>query len=331
MHRRPHLIALLATMLLVGGVLTGCSGGALPGHGGASGNDAAELAEDTCWTGDLLGSDPQEARRLSSRYAVAYPVVAQAIATWPSFARRVRCDRDHQVEVYKVLRLPDLEPKLGDYAALLRTQAPLYATVSRSVARGCMGAALARAVAKAGLPGAVMAPVLPEGASLGWAPAPPGPWSKGVREFACTLTWRQPSSTRYAAVFTGHFPTGSRTCIDSHALVYVDCAREHDRERIAVIDARDAVATGAFPGPKAIRNAFGGRSLAVSDATYRRLDAACTAYLRAISSTRKLTGVANIDVDEWPASDGAYPIYCEADRSPDEKSLITQGSVYDRG
>jgi hypothetical protein len=329
---RPHLIAVVAGVLLASSVLllAGCSGGSLPGRGGGSGTDAAELAEGTCWTGDLLGSDPQDTLRLSKEYDVAYPAVARAIAAWPSFSRRVPCDREHQVEVYKVLRLPELDQKLTGYGTLLRAQTPLHDTVSRSVARGCMSESLARAVGKAGLPGGVMEPVLPTGAALGWAPAPPSRWTNGVHEFACTLTWQQPASTRYAAVFTKHFPTGSRTCIDSDALVYVDCARPHDRERIAVIDAAEAVAAGAFPGKGAIRNGFGGRSLAVSDARYRQLDAACTAYLRAISSTKKLTGVANIDVDEWPAADGSYPIYCEADRSPDEKSLITQGSVYDR-
>ena len=74
----------------------------------------------------------------------------------------------------------------------------------------------------------------------------------------------------------------------------------------------------------------GRRYLDIGDAAYAKLDAACTAYLRAISSTRKLTGIANVDVDEWPTPEGSYPIYCDSDRRPDQKSLITQGSVYDR-
>jgi hypothetical protein len=326
-------LRVLAALLVLLTLTAGCSAGELPGAGGSSGNGAgpADFAEGTCWTADLLGADPQDVLKMSARYDVPYLVAAHAIATWPAFAHGVSCAKDHAVEVYKVVRLPDLDAQLGDYAALLRRLTPLYDTVARSVAQGCMTETLAKAATKSGLPGAVMRPALPPGASLGWAPAPPEVWSKGVREFGCTLTWSEPQSTRYQAVFTKGLPTGKRTCIDSQALQYVDCARGHDRERIAVIEAADAVAAGAFPGPKAIRDGVGGRHLDVDDATYARLDAACTAYLRSISTTRKLTGVANVDVDEWPTPDGSYPIYCDADRRPDQKSLVTRGSVYDRG
>jgi hypothetical protein len=192
---------------------------------------------------------------------------------------------------------------------------------------------LAKAVAKAGLPNAVMTPMLPSGASgvsVGWTPASPDQWRRGQRVFACTLTWLQPGTLRYRTVFTRKFPTGKRTCIDSLALVFVDCARRHDRERIAVIEAREAVASGVLQGAKAIRKGPDGRYVDLGDARYARLDAACTAYLHAISSTKKLTGVANIDVDEWPAPGGSYPIYCEADTDPDTASLVTEGSVYNR-
>jgi hypothetical protein len=90
------------------------------------------------------------------------------------------------------------------------------------------------------------------------------------------------------------------------------------------------VAAGGFPGPSAIRNGPNGRYLAVGDARWKKLDAACTAYLRAVSTTKKLTGVANVDVDEWPTADGTYPIYCDADTPPDQKSVVTEGSVYNR-
>jgi len=323
-----QLVALAAALVLT----AGCSEGSLPGGGKSSGyvGGAEDFAKGTCWTADLLGADPQDVLKLSTTYDVPYVAAARAIASFPAFAHRVSCSAEHAVEVYKVVRLPDLEAQLADYAALLRNQTPLYDTVARSVAQGCMAAPLARAAARTGLPGAVMKPVLPVGITLGWAPAPPQEWRKGKREFACTLTWTQPDRMRYQAVFTRAFPTGKRTCIDSQALLFVDCARGHDRERIAVIEARDAVAAGAFPGPKAIRNGPGGRYLDVDDAAYRKLDAACTAYLQAISRTKKLTGVANVDTDEWPTPDGSYPIYCDADRDPDQKSLVTKGSVYDR-
>jgi hypothetical protein len=202
--------------------------------------------------------------------------------------------------------------------------------VARGVARACMTDRLAAAAATTRLPGAVMEPVLPAEASLGWAPAAPDEWSSGRREFACTLTWQDPSTLRYRTVFTKALPTGERTCIVSRSLEFVDCARRHDRERIAVIDARDAVAAGRFPGPGAVRGGPRGRFLDVPDGRWAKLDAACTAYLRSVSTTKKLTGVANVDADQWPTPAGAFPIYCDADTPPDQKSLVTEGSVYDR-
>lgn len=332
--RVPSYLRLLAAVAAVLMLTVGCSDEA-PRRGERSATttasgSAAGLAEGTCWTAALLGADPQDVLQLARKYDVHYLVAARALADRPSFEKRVNCADQHAVEVYKVVRLPKLDRQLLDYAAVLRHQTPLYDKVARSVSQACMTTSLAKAAATTGLPGAVMEPMLPAGASLGWAPASPEQWSKGQRVFACTLTWTKPQSLRYRAVFTRAFPTGKRTCIDSRALVFVDCARRHDRERIAVIEARDAVAAGAFPGPKAIRTGPDGRYLEVSDARYKALDAACTAYLKSVSTTKKLTGIANVDVDEWPAPGGSYPIYCEADRRPDQESLVTEGSVYNR-
>lgn len=323
-----RLLAALAALLMLA---AGCSQGSLPALGSGAGTGPADFAEGTCWTADLLGADPQDVLEMSTRYDVPYLVAARATATWPAFAHGVPCDHEHAVEVYQVVRLPDLDARLAQYATVLRRQSPLYDSVSRRVARACMTGPLAKAAALSGLPGAVMEPALPAGASLGWAPAPPEAWRQGRREFGCTLTWSQPRATRYREVFTRSFPAGERTCIDSRSLLFVDCARDHDRERIAVIQAGQAVAAGAFPGPKAVRTGPNGRYLDVGDAAYRALDTACTAYLRSISTTKRLTGVANVDVDEWPTPDGSYPIHCDADRRPDQESLVTRGSVYDRG
>lgn len=329
MPPRPRLLALLAAVVLT---VAGCSGGAASRLGGGSGaTTSGDFAEGTCWTADRLGADPQHVLALSKQYDVPYLVAAHAVASWPSFDHGVPCTGAHAVEVVKVLRVPTLDAKLTDYATLLRGRSALSRTVARSVAQGCMTGPLAQAATRTGLPNAVMQPALPAGATLGWAPAPPDLWSKGRREFACTLTWERPQPTRYATLFTKAFPTGLRTCIDSRALLFVDCARGHDRERIAVIEAREAVASGAFPGPKAIRQGPQGRYLDVGDGAWARLDAACTAYLRAVSTTKRLTGVANVDVDEWPTPDGSFPIYCDADRPPDQKPVVSRGSVYDRG
>ena len=110
----------------------------------------------------------------------------------------------------------------------------------------------------------------------------------------------------YASVFTHGFPTQDRTCIDSAALIYVDCARQHDRERIAWVDVTAAVRTGAFPN----------RVVGLPAATLAGLDRACTTYLRAVSTTTALTGVAEPDVDDWPTRTGRYRIACEADVAP---------------
>lgn len=325
-----RLLAAVASVLVLG---SGCTQASLPGvgtHSTAGTSTPSAVAESTCWTADRLGADPQDVLKLSHRYDVPYLVAARAVADRPAFTRPVDCATDHAVEVYKVVRLPALEAQLTDYATLLRIQSPLYEQVARSVAAGCMTDALAKAAPLAGVANAVMEPVLPEGASLGWAPSAPELWAKGQRVFGCTLTWAEPQSVRYAAVFTKAMPTAQRTCIDSKSLLFVDCARRHDRERIAWIDAREAVAAGSFPGPKAIQDGPTGRYLVVPDGRWEKLDAACTAYLRAISTTKKLTGVANVDVDQWPTPDGAYRIYCDADAGPDKEPVVTEGSVYDR-
>jgi hypothetical protein len=338
----PSCVRSLVALAVVAVLAAGCSHAALPGAdatgtGEATGtgtsatHGATTVEEGSCWTGDLLGADPQDVLRLSSRFNVPYLAAARAVADRPSFARRVDCGSDHAVEVYKVVRLPDLEQQLADYSTLLRIKTPLYEQVARSVAIGCMTGPLAASVALSGVSNAVMRPELPAGATLGWTPAAPEQWTSGQRVFACTLTWAEPDSVRYAALFTKDLPTSRRTCINSRSLVFVDCARRHDRERIAVIEAREAVAERSFPGPKKIRSGPNGPYLAVPDARWAQLDAACTAYLRAVSTTKKLTGVANVDTDEWPAPGNSYPVYCDADTRPDQDPLMTQGSVYNRG
>jgi len=328
----PSCLRLLGALAAVLVILAGCTQSpSLPG-GDDNGDDTPQdVAEGTCWNGDKLGSDPQDVLKLSDTFKVPYLETARALADRPSFTGRVDCDRDHAMEVYKVVQLPSLDEQLVDYATLLQRQTPLYDEVARSVATGCMTEELTKTAALAGVDHAVMAPALPDGASLGWAPSAPEKWADGQRIFACTLTWPKPEPTRYADLLTKSLPTSKRTCIDSKALVFVDCARKHDRERIAVIEAREAVAAGSFPGPKAIKDGPTGRYLEVPDGRWKQLDAACTAYLKMVSGTKKLTGIANVDADRWPTPTGSYPIYCDADRRPDQEPLVTEGSVYDRG
>lgn len=325
-----RLLVAVAAALTLG---AGCSQAREPDSPASAttpGDDGSSLAEGTCWTARALGADPQDVLKLSDRFGVPYLVAARAVATRPAFSERRDCGKDHEVEVFKVVRLPKLDQRLTDYAALLRIQSSLFGKVARSVAQACMTEPLAQAVAKSGLPNAVMTPALPAEASVGWAPASPDQWSAGQRVFACTLTWAEPGAERYAEVFTRAFPTAKRTCIDNRRLVFVDCARDHERERIAVIEAGEAVAAGALPGANAVRSTPNGRVVDIGGAHYARLDAACTSYLRAISTTKKLTGVANVDADEWPAPGGSYPVYCDADMPPEKNPVVTRGSVYDR-
>lgn len=326
-----------AGLLVLAAALAGCAGtvGGVGGSGENSqvaGRPGVEVAltPATCWSGDLLGADPQETLKLSGELGVSYFAAARAIADRPAFTTTESCDRAHHVEVYRVVRVPSLTAGLTSYAALLRTDRPFYAQLERSVRNACQSPALATAVALSGVPGATMEPALPDTMTVGWAPPSPDQFARGQRVFACTLSHRRPSQVMYADVFRRRFPTALRTCIDSESLAYVDCARKHDRERIAVIQARNAVLAGAFPGPRAIKRGVHGRYVDVAPPAYAALDRACTRYLRAVSSGTRLTGVAEIDVDAWPAADGSYPIACEADTRPDKTPVVTTSSAYNR-
>ena len=138
---------------------------------------------------------------------------------------------------------------------LLRIRTPLYATVVRSVSQGCMTDGLAKAVASRSLAGAVMAPVLPSGASLGWAPAAPDEWAKGRRlvrvhpHLGRAARNPLPHAVHQVAARRGSAPASTAgRCSSSTA------PGDSDRERIAVIDAREAVAAGSFPGASALHN-----------------------------------------------------------------------------
>lgn len=324
-------------------VVSACSGGSaieqpdgpagtstdFPDSDGEAGSEVA-LAGGTCWTEAMLGEDPQAILALATAQKVSYFTAAHALAGRPAFEKTRSCAKSHRIEVYRVVQIPRLTPRLTSYATLLHTDRPLYRALERSVRNSCMTKPLAAAAARSGLPGAVAEPALPTGMKLGWAPPSPEQFTRGQRVFACTLIQDKASTVRYADLFAKRLPTALRTCIDSKRLVYVDCARKHDRERIAVIDARVAVQAGRFPGRRAIRRGPDGRYLDVAPAAYAALDRACTTYLRAISTTKRLTGVAEIDVDVWPAPDGSYPIACEADTRPGQKPVTTSGSVYNR-
>lgn len=319
---RPLGVALLTL------VLVACSS-SVPGLGKKE-EPVPVLAAGTCWTATSLGSDEKTVRETAEQSDIDLAIASSVMGQRPAFTETVDCAQAHALEVYRLVELPGLAPQLTSYAALLRTDQELYLTLSRRIKRECLEPRLARAAARTGLPGALMEPALPAGMHLEWAPPSPAQFAEGQRGFACLFNQSSPGTFRYASVFTKAFPTRLRTCILSRQLAYVPCARKHDRERIAVLQVRQAVLAGKFPGRKAIRKGPRGRYLAASPARYAALDRACTTYLRSISTTKKLTGIAEIDLEYWPAADGSYPIVCEASTPPNQPALITRGSVYDR-
>ncbi len=308
--------ALLAALL-------GCTAGpgSTPFDDTAGGQDGASvtLTTATCWSGLAAGADPQVILQVAKTYSVSYFDAAYAMVGRAAFARTRSCSADHGVEVYKGIRLADVTPSLNDYTAFLRPNDPEYASIDQDVRRACMDQALLSAADATGVATASVEPAFPDGFTLGWAPPSPAQWEEGQRVYGCTLTQANASPLLYASVFTSRFPTQDRTCIDNRSLVYVDCARQHDRERIAWIDVTSAVRSGTFPN-----------TVSLPSPTLAALDRACTTYLRAISTTTKLSGVAEPDIDQWPTRSGRYQIACEADAPPGKPSVATTGSVYDR-
>lgn len=288
------------------------------------------LAAHTCWTGELLGEDPQLALKLAGTFGITYFDAAYALQDRPAFRTRRSCSQDHGVEVYRLVRASALATPVTDYGALMRTQTLDFSQLSAEVSAACMDKALATAARQSDVPGASLQPAAPAGVHLGWSPATVEQWNRGQRVFACTLTQDDPGPLRYAALRSSSLPTQQRTCIASGSRIFVDCARAHDRERIAVLDVTGAATAGTFPGRGAVRRTARGSYLDVDAAFYRPLDRACTAYLRSVSTDRRLVGVAEIDVRSWPDARGVYAISCEADAPATEPSKVTRGSVYNR-
>ncbi|WP_183407624.1 septum formation family protein [Nocardioides marmoriginsengisoli] len=329
----PTTLRALGAVLAIAAVLSGCSAGPKsPADDPAAGKSGIEvpLTTATCWSAATAGADPQEVLSLAKKYGVSYFAAAHALAERPAFDLTQGCAGSHQVEVYKAVAMDQVKPVVTTYTALLQSGSKAYAKLAANVEQACMNKPLLEAVVRTGLPGAVMSPVFGDGVTLGWAPPSPEQWEAGQRVYACTMTQKPAGTLRYASVFRKSFPTSRRTCIDNKALVYVDCARKHNREQISTIDVSAAVAAKKFPGRKAIKPGPDGEYVDVSPALYAALDRACTAYLRAVSTTKKLTGIAEIDPDKWPAPDGTYPVACEADTATTKNPITTQGSVFDR-
>ena len=320
-------VALVGVLVLV--LAAACDGDDPSSQGGKPGTSVA-LAPNTCWTAQTLGSDPQAILELARSQAVDYFSVAHAVDGRPSFELTEACGGPHHVEVYQVVPVDRVTPVVTSYASFLQFGKRAYRTLGAAVERACMNKTLAETAERSGVPGAVAEPAFPEGTELGWAPPSPEQWAKGQRVYACTLSSATPVTFRYAAVFTRGFPTGLRTCITNSPLQFVDCARKHHRERIAVINVRTAVAAKKFPGRSAVTDGPNGRFVDLTRATLARLDRACTAFLGAVSTTTKLTGVANLDVERWPTPEGDYPIDCQADTAPTKDSVVTEGSVFNR-
>lgn len=322
-----RLVALIGALGLA--VMAGCGGDAGVPAPGKVGTEVT-LAAGTCWTDQTLSADPQEILALSQQYAVDYFAAAHAVDQRPAFALTQACDKPHHVEVYKTVPIAEVRPAVTNFADFLQYGKPAYAKLVAAVERACMGETLQAVAREAKVAGALVEPVFPDGVELGWAPPSPDQWSKGQRSYACTVASATPIQFRYSAIFDKALPVSERTCITNRPLAFVDCARKHDRERIAVIDVRAAVEAKKFPGPRAIKVGSQGRFVEVSPPVLAALDRACTLYLKAISTTTRFTGVAQIDASRWPAPDGSYPVDCEADTPPAKDSISTEGSVFNK-
>lgn len=322
-----QLVALISVIGLA--IVAGCGGGSGSSGPGKIGT-AVTLAAGTCWTAETLSADPQDILALSKAYAVDYFATAHAVDQRPAFALTQACDQLHHVEVYKTVPISEVQPVITDFAAFLRYGTPAFQRLQAAVERACMGETLQAVAKEAKVAGAVVEPVFPDGVELGWAPPSPDQWGKGQRSYACTLASETPIQFRYATVFDKSLPVSLRTCITNKPLAFVDCARKHDRERIAVIDVQAAVRAKKFPGPGAIKVGSQGRFVEVAPPALAALDRACTLYLKAISTTTRFTGVAQIDATRWPAPDGSYPVDCEADTPPARDSLSSEGSVFNK-
>lgn len=324
-----------AALAVLAVVLTGCGGtpagpDAVKPTGGGKKGTAVVLATGTCWTDAVLGDDPQQVLTISKKYGVSYFDAAHALAVRPSFALTRGCGTEHGVEVYRTIAATSVKPAVSSYATLLRPSRKAYRKLDVSMRRACMEDRLFASAAASGYSGAVMTPAFPDGVVLGWAPPSPDQWARGQRVYVCTMTQQTPGTLRYASVFSSSFPTQARTCIDTRALVYVDCARKHQRERISVLDLTVAVKAGKLPGRGAVTVGSDGKFVDLSPAQLAALDRSCTTYLRKVSTTKKLTGITEVEVDQWPTDEGRYLAACEADRPTTKDPLTTQGSVFNR-
>lgn len=334
-HRMPPLtrlaVAFPGVLSVLALVLVGCGGPSEDAEvpAGKAG-ESVILGTKTCWTAATLGADPQAILDLSKTYAVDYFAVAHAVDRRPAFKLTESCSRPHHVEVYKVVPVARITPAVTNYASFLQFGKPAYRRLVAAVEQACMNEQLAGLAQRSKVPGALAEPAFPIGVDLGWAPPSPEQWNNGQRVYACTLSSVVPIRFRYDAVFTKDFPSELRTCISNSPLAFVDCARKHERERIAVIDVRAAVLARRFPGANAIKIGSHGKFVQVPTALLASLDRACTAYLNAISTSTKHVGVAEIDAERWPTPAGDYPVDCEADSPPAKQSVTTEGSVFNR-
>jgi hypothetical protein len=290
------------------------------------------LSANSCWTGELLGSDPQRALNLATTFGVSYFDAAYALEDRPAFLETLPCTTAHAVEIYRLVPAAEVAPGLAGYSSLMQTRSTDFVRLAARVRHACMDSTLAVAARRAQVEDASLQPAVPDGFRIDWTPATPEQWDRGQQVFACLFVQDDPSSLLYSSLRSRSLPTALRTCIASGSRIYVDCARKHDRELIAVLDVSGAVAAGTLPGRSAVRHTAGGATyLGFGAAFYRPLDRACTTYLRSISTDRRLSGVAEIDADAWPDADGRYTISCEADAPANRPSKVTTGSVYDLG
>ncbi len=341
---RPRSRTLLTPVVLVlTFVLAGCSGsgGAADEQPSSAATTEAprELTAGTCWTDEQLPQAMGEAEfeEWATQQAGDAPGADARIEVMrddAAFTEEVDCAEPHALELYAAVQLPPaLDRRVTSYADLLDHDSELHGQVRDAVNQRCLaGTPWGRAERRAEAPPVQLGPALSEngGFRLAWDPFPADLWAEGQRRFVCTFEQEQPGTVMFADLATSKLPVRARACLDTPGKP-VRCDRPHQAEEIGEMVLNTAVASGAINAKRAERTGPDGPYIALSDAEYARLDRACQALFRSVSTGRPDVEAQVFPgaVDQWPNDDGVYVAGCFA-LKPFDPPPKFRGTVFDR-
>ena len=324
-------------VVVLGLALSGCGGQQSLASPARDSPQAAPLSPaltaGTCWDDRQLG--PAMGRQFTTwvaRYARGDARLGRALADDAAFSRRLDCGEPHAIELYNVVEVPRaVLREVTSYADLLDHGTALYVRVRDAVNTACAeGSPYAAADRAVGMP-LQLGPSLDEdsGLRLAWDPFPPDRWARGEHRFVCTLEQDPAGTVRYADLPTRRLAESARVCLDGPGEP-VPCSGPHRAEEIGEMVLNTAVDAGLVDARKAVRNGADGRHVALTQAEYGRLDKACRALLRRVSSRPAVAHAFPGSVAQWPTPEGAYVASCFALGSAGEPPRRTTGTVFDR-